>query len=170
MAPVSRPAGAASAGLGALLVKRWSGPADASPCFSMPRAYLYGCRVSVCVCVLDGALVEERWGEGACVCRGSRPARSLSLGVCSLWRVARVRANASGAGPSDGPAQSAPRRRPTPRLWFLLPTRASEPMVTARARARVSCFLIGCRGVVSAADWLVGWPRARAVSVFNKIL
>jgi len=72
MAPVSRPAGAAFAGLGALLVKRWSGPADAPPCFSMPRAYLYGCRVSVCVCVLDGALVEERWGRGrVCVSRVS---------------------------------------------------------------------------------------------------
>lgn len=170
MAPVSRPAGAASAGPGALLVKRWSGPADAPPCFSMPRAYLYGCRVSVCVRVLDGALAEERWGEGACGVAGLAP-----LGRCPWVYGARGAWRECVRMPAvlvrrTGPAQSAPRRRPTPRLWFLLPTRASEPMVTARARARVSCFLIGCRGVVSAADWLVGWPRARAVSVFNKIL
>jgi len=135
----------------------------------LERIYMVVECPSACVCWM------ERWwrsggGEGARVCRGSRPARSLSLGVWSSWRVARVRANASGAGPSDG-ACSIGTSAPADASTLVPPAHASErARWPLRARARVSCFLIGCRGVVSAADWLVGWPRARAVSVFNKIL
>jgi len=101
-------------------------------------------------------------GERACVC----VAGLVLLGRCPWMSgarsVTRVRANASGAGPSDG-ACSIGTSAPADASTLVPPAHASErARWPLRARARVSCFLIGCRGVVSAADWLVGWPRARA--------
>lgn len=127
----------------------------------LERIYMVVECPSACVCWM------ERWwrsggGEGARVCRGSRPARSLSLGVWSSWRVARVRANASGAGPSDG-ACSIGTSAPADASTLVPPAHASERADghCARADVLLSDWVSRCR----VGRRLVGWLATRARGV-----
>jgi len=110
-------------------------------------------------------------GERARVC----VAGLVPLGRCPWMSgarsVTRVCANASGAGPSDG-ACSIGTSAPADASTLVPPAHASERADGHCARARAGVLLSDWVSRCRVGRRLVGWlaTRARAVSVFNKIL